>query len=150
MLAPRRIDTWRNAFVTCVGSERRSGRGSGKRTLPCCPSRHMRWRPKSALSKARLLSRSKLPCLHLVACFEDGTKFLEAVNRPHLEGIVSKRKASPYRADQSRDWRKIKATTWREATGGGCSNRELRPDLLSRRLLQRLGVDRHLAQALAG
>ena len=54
-----------------------------------------------------------------MACFEDGTKFLKAVNRSHLEGIVSKRKASPYRSGQSRDWRKIKATACREATGGG-------------------------------
>ena len=55
-------------------------------------------------SKAWLLWRSRLPCLHLVGCFEDGSNWLEAVDRPHLEGIVSKRKALPFRDwDQGHD-----------------------------------------------
>jgi hypothetical protein len=33
----------------------------------------------------------------------------------HLEGIVSKRKATPYRSGEYRDWYKIKTAAWRTA-----------------------------------
>ena len=33
----------------------------------------------------------------------------------HLEGIVSKRKAAPYRSGEYRDWHKIKTAAWRTA-----------------------------------
>jgi bifunctional non-homologous end joining protein LigD len=62
----------------------------------------------------RLLTRSTVPCLRLVEAFADGAKLLEAADRHHLEGIVSKRKVSPYRSGEWRDWRKIKTRTWRE------------------------------------
>jgi bifunctional non-homologous end joining protein LigD len=73
-----------------------------------------------ALSKrkdllASLVHRSKVSCLHLVASFPDGAKLLATAERMQLEGIVSKRRAAPYRSGECRDWRKIKTSTWREA-----------------------------------
>jgi bifunctional non-homologous end joining protein LigD len=63
----------------------------------------------------RLLVRSEIQCLHLVEAFADGTKLLEAAERLKLEGIVSKRRAAPYRSGECRDWRKIKTAAWRVA-----------------------------------
>ena len=63
----------------------------------------------------RLLVRSKVPCLHLVEAFDDGVKLLEAAERMQLEGIVSKRRAAPYRSGECNDWRKVKTVAWREA-----------------------------------
>jgi ATP-dependent DNA ligase len=40
---------------------------------------------------------------------------LEAAERHGLEGIVSKRRAAPYRSGESRDWVKVKTAAWREA-----------------------------------
>jgi ATP-dependent DNA ligase len=54
-------------------------------------------------------------CLRLVEAFADGEQLLEVAARHHLEGVVSKRRASPYRSGPSRDWRKIKTAGWREA-----------------------------------
>jgi len=50
-----------------------------------------------------------------VEAFADGAELLEEGDRLELEGVVSKRKASPYRSGECRDWRKIKTRTWREA-----------------------------------
>jgi bifunctional non-homologous end joining protein LigD len=63
----------------------------------------------------RLLARSRVPCLHLVEAFENGEQLLAAAVRHGLEGVGSKRKASPYRSGRSRDWLKIKTAAWREA-----------------------------------
>jgi bifunctional non-homologous end joining protein LigD len=51
--------------------------------------------------------------LRLVEAFEDGEQLLASADRLCLEGIVSKRKATPYRSGPSRDWRKIKTAAWR-------------------------------------
>ena len=64
---------------------------------------------------ARLIGRSEIPCLHLVEAFDDGAKLLAAAERMQLEGIVSKRRAAPYRSGESNDWRKVKTVAWREA-----------------------------------
>jgi ATP-dependent DNA ligase len=40
---------------------------------------------------------------------------LEAAERLQLEGIVSKRRAAPYRSGECRDWVKVKMAAWREA-----------------------------------
>jgi bifunctional non-homologous end joining protein LigD len=64
---------------------------------------------------ATLLHRSKLDCLQLVATFPDGAKLLASAERMQLEGIVSKRRSSPYRSGECKDWRKIKTAAWREA-----------------------------------
>jgi bifunctional non-homologous end joining protein LigD len=66
----------------------------------------------------RLLARADVPCLRLVEAFDDGVKLLALADRHGLEGVVSKRKASPYRSGRSRDWLKIKTAAWR------ASNRE--------------------------
>jgi bifunctional non-homologous end joining protein LigD len=64
---------------------------------------------------SRLLAKSDAPCLHLVPSFEDGNKLFAAAERLQLEGIVSKRKASPYQSGPTHDWQKIKTPNWREA-----------------------------------
>jgi ATP-dependent DNA ligase len=61
------------------------------------------------------MTRSDIPSLRLVEAFEDGIKLLALAERLRLEGIVSKRKLSPYRSGPSRDWLKIKTATWRAA-----------------------------------
>jgi bifunctional non-homologous end joining protein LigD len=47
--------------------------------------------------------------------FEDGQALLEAVIRLGLEGVVSKKRRSPYRSGPCRDWVKMKSAAWREA-----------------------------------
>jgi ATP-dependent DNA ligase len=44
----------------------------------------------------RLLARSDVPCLLMVEAFADGASLLELAERHGLEGVVSKRKVSPY------------------------------------------------------
>jgi ATP-dependent DNA ligase len=63
----------------------------------------------------RLLAKSDVSCLHLVPSFEDGAKLFAATDRFQLEGIVSKRKASPYQSGPTHDWQKIKTPNWRDA-----------------------------------
>jgi ATP-dependent DNA ligase len=63
----------------------------------------------------RLLSRAKVPCLHLVDAFADGQKLLEAAEQHRLEGVVSKRRDAPYRSGKCGDWVKVKTVAWRRA-----------------------------------
>jgi bifunctional non-homologous end joining protein LigD len=63
----------------------------------------------------RLLAKADVPCLHLVPSFEDGPKLFAAAERFQLEGVVSKRKASPYQSGPTHDWQKIKTPNWRDA-----------------------------------
>jgi bifunctional non-homologous end joining protein LigD len=63
----------------------------------------------------RLLGRAKVPCLHLVDAFADGQKLLEAAEQHGLEGVVSKRRSSPYRPGECGDWVKVKTSAWRSA-----------------------------------
>jgi bifunctional non-homologous end joining protein LigD len=63
----------------------------------------------------RLLTRAKVPSLHLVEAFDDGQELLEAAERHGLEGVVSKRRLAPYRSGECRDWRKVKTEAWRAA-----------------------------------
>jgi bifunctional non-homologous end joining protein LigD len=44
----------------------------------------------------------KVTCLHLVEAFEDDQALLEAAERHGLEGVVSKRRSSPYRSGECR------------------------------------------------
>jgi bifunctional non-homologous end joining protein LigD len=64
----------------------------------------------------RLISRSPVPCLHLVLQFDDGETLFASAERLGLEGVVSKRRQSPYRSGRSRDWLKVKTMAWREAS----------------------------------
>jgi ATP-dependent DNA ligase len=72
----------------------------------------------------RLLARSDVTCLRLVAAFDDGGKLFAEAERRGLEGIVSKRKASSYRSGPSRGWLKSKTVhcVKRTGSGGGCFN----------------------------
>jgi len=47
--------------------------------------------------------------------FDDGEALMRAVEMRGLEGVVSKRRDSPYRSGPCRDWRKVKTAAWREA-----------------------------------
>ena len=42
-------------------------------------------------------------------------KLLQVAEKMGLEGIVSKRKAAPYRSWPRADWVKVKTKVWREA-----------------------------------
>jgi bifunctional non-homologous end joining protein LigD len=57
-------------------------------------------RPLSLIERRRrmkrLLSRAKVPCLHLVEAFDDGQELLDAAERHGLEGMVSKRRSAPF------------------------------------------------------
>ena len=63
----------------------------------------------------RLVGRSDIPCPHLVETFEDGAALLRAAERHGLEGVVSKRRDTPYHSGANRDWVKAKTAAWREA-----------------------------------
>jgi len=62
-----------------------------------------------------LLERSGCPAVSLSEPFEDGPALLRVAEQRGLEGIVSKRRDSPYRSGECRDWRKVKTLAWREA-----------------------------------
>lgn len=62
---------------------------------------------------ANMVHGSGINCLYLVASFPDGEKLLASAARLGLEGIVSKRRAAPYRSGECRDWRKVKTAAWR-------------------------------------
>ena len=84
---------------TCSCTSRIAGRAAYP--LPLSQRKHL---------LATLLHRSKVDCLHLVATFPDGAKLLASAERMQLEGIVSKRRSSPYRSGECKDWRKIKTS----------------------------------------
>jgi bifunctional non-homologous end joining protein LigD len=45
----------------------------------------------------------------------DPAKLLQVCHKMGLEGIIWKRKESPYRSGPTRDWRKIKTASWKVA-----------------------------------
>jgi bifunctional non-homologous end joining protein LigD len=47
--------------------------------------------------------------------FRDPVKLLATVEKMGLEGIVSKRRNSPYRSGPQKEWVKLKCKVWREA-----------------------------------
>jgi bifunctional non-homologous end joining protein LigD len=47
--------------------------------------------------------------------FDDPIKLLETCEHMGLEGIVSKRRESPYQPGPTRDWLKVKTAIWRAA-----------------------------------
>jgi bifunctional non-homologous end joining protein LigD len=64
---------------------------------------------------AHLVTRAGIPCLHLVEAFDDGLALLQAAENHRLEGLVSKRRSSPYRSGECRDWLRVKTAAWYEA-----------------------------------
>jgi bifunctional non-homologous end joining protein LigD len=71
----------------------------------------------------RLVGRAGIPCLHLVEAFDNGAALLRAAEGYGLEGIVSKRRGSPYRSGECRDWVKVKTAAWRAANRDRWSRR---------------------------
>lgn len=61
-----------------------------------------------------LLRKAALP-IRLVDQYDDGAALLVAADELRMEGIVSKRKASPYVSGTTRHWLKTKTTSWRLA-----------------------------------
>jgi bifunctional non-homologous end joining protein LigD len=61
----------------------------------------------------RLLSRSDVPCLHLVEAFEDGGALFRQCEAMGVEGVVSKRRDAPHVSGTSKTWRKTKTKAWR-------------------------------------
>lgn len=47
--------------------------------------------------------------------FDDPGRLLKTCEKMGFEGIVSKRRASPYRSGPTRDWLKVKTAAWRAA-----------------------------------
>jgi len=65
--------------------------------------------------KARLhelMERFDCPGVLMSQTFADGQALLRAAEEHRLEGVVSKRRAAPYRSGPSRDWQKIKTQAW--------------------------------------
>ena len=77
------------------------------------------WRPQPLVRRqARLqalLERFGCPIVSLSEPFEDGLALLRVAEERGLEGIVSKRRDTPYRSGECRDWRKVKTDAWRAA-----------------------------------
>jgi bifunctional non-homologous end joining protein LigD len=68
--------------------------------------------------KARLASlvrRAGIPALLHSEAFDDGQWLLAECGKQGLEGIVSKRRDSPYRSAKQASWIKVKCQAWREA-----------------------------------
>jgi bifunctional non-homologous end joining protein LigD len=100
---PRRYDH-ANPSLQCNAFDLLHRDGADLRPLPLAERRRR---------LERLLVRSDVPCLRLVECFDDGVKLLEGAERLQLEGIVSKRRAAPYRSSDCRGWVKVKTAHWR-------------------------------------
>jgi bifunctional non-homologous end joining protein LigD len=71
---------------------------------------------KAKLEALIVPDRGVLYSKHIVA---RGTSFFELARREGLEGIIAKRRDSPYRMTRSRDWFKIKAKHEKEFVVGG-------------------------------
>jgi bifunctional non-homologous end joining protein LigD len=64
---------------------------------------------------ANLLSGTNSAHVRYSESFEDGQALLEAAIGLELEGVVSKKRSSPYRSGPCRDWVKVKSAVWCEA-----------------------------------
>jgi bifunctional non-homologous end joining protein LigD len=71
---------------------------------------------KAKLEALIVPERGVLYSKHIVG---QGTAFFELARREGLEGVIAKRRDSPYRATRSRDWFKIKAKHEEEFVIGG-------------------------------
>jgi len=69
---------------------------------------------RQALLQA-LLERFGCPTVSLSEPFDDGLALLRAAEEHRLEGVVSKRRDTPNRTGECRDWRKVKTSAWCEA-----------------------------------
>ncbi len=62
----------------------------------------------------RLLSRSRNDRIVYVEHFADGERLIIACDEHGLEGVVSERRAAPYRSGPRHEWVKIKSLIWRD------------------------------------
>ena len=63
----------------------------------------------------KLILAANVGWLHYSESFDDGIELLKAADRMKLEGIVSKRRDSPYRSGKKSAWIKVKCAAWRAA-----------------------------------
>jgi bifunctional non-homologous end joining protein LigD len=56
------------------------------------------------------ISRSRVPILHVLPCFDETTELVEAMARYEIDGIISKRRVAPYRSGHCHDWVKVEIT----------------------------------------
>ena len=66
----------------------------------------------------RLCRQSKVPYLTRVETFPDGNVLFDYCNKFGFEGIVSKRRSSPYSSGPSRHWVKVKCPNWKRINSG--------------------------------
>jgi bifunctional non-homologous end joining protein LigD len=64
---------------------------------------------------ADLLMLADSPHIQFSGSFDDPQWLLKRCHEMGLEGIVSKRKGSPYRSGPTNDWVKVKTASWRAA-----------------------------------
>jgi bifunctional non-homologous end joining protein LigD len=64
---------------------------------------------------AKLVVRAKTRALRHSEFFADGDRLLGECGKRGLEGIVSKRRDSPYRSGKQTSWINVKCQAWREA-----------------------------------
>ena len=83
--------------------------------LLCQDGVDLRGLPLSERSRdlARLLRKSRVPCVKLVESFPDGGALLRHCDLLELEGVVSKRADKPYISGPSKFWLKTKCVGWR-------------------------------------
>ena len=76
----------------------------------------------------RLCRQSKVPYLTRVETFPDGNVLFDYCNKFGFEGIVSKRRSSPYPSGPSRHWVKVKCPNWKRINSGRNKPFEKRED----------------------
>lgn len=59
--------------------------------------------------------------LHFSSAFEDPARLLASAEKMALEGIVSKRRDSPYVSGRARQWVKVKTEAWKTSTAERCN-----------------------------
>jgi bifunctional non-homologous end joining protein LigD len=64
---------------------------------------------------ADVVALADSPHIQFSGDFDDPVKLLETCERMSLEGIVSKRRCTPYQSGPTRDWVKVKTASWRAA-----------------------------------
>lgn len=64
---------------------------------------------------AKVIAATDSERIQFSGAFDDPLQLLKTCEKMGLEGIVSKRRTSPYRSGVTRDWLKVKTTAWRAA-----------------------------------
>jgi ATP-dependent DNA ligase len=64
---------------------------------------------------AEVIADAGQPWLVPMSVFPDGARLLSSCEQMGIEGVVSKKRASPYRSGLRSGWLKVKCETWRAA-----------------------------------